>query len=55
MVKNVNIVVTADRASAVQAAISQYDPNIKYVAASLADFKAVYDDTLSQMDTASDE
>jgi hypothetical protein len=53
--KNVHIVVTADRASAVQEAISPYDPDAIYVEASLAQYKAVYDETMSKIDTASDE
>ena len=51
----VNIVVTSDRASAVQAAIASYNPNTSYVAATLNQFKAVYDDTMSQIAVASDE
>ena len=52
--KNVNIVVTNDRASAVQAAIAPYNPNTTYVTASLNQYKAAYDNTMSQMQTASD-
>ena len=53
--KNVNIVVTSDRASAVQAAIASYNPNTSYVAATLNQYKAVYEDTMSQIAVASDE
>lgn len=53
--KMVNIVVSKDRATAVQTAISQYNPNASYVTASLNHFKSVYDDTLSMVQTASDE
>ena len=44
-----------DRASAVQAAMALYDPNTSYVSASLNNFNAVYNNTMSQILTASDE
>ncbi|UUZ80357.1 Ig domain-containing protein [Paenibacillus sp. P26] len=53
-VKNVNIIVSADRASAVQAIIASYDKNQVYVEATLKNFQTVYNDTLSQINTASD-
>jgi hypothetical protein len=52
--KNINIVVTSDRASAVQAAIALYNPNAIYVAASLAKYQSVYNDTMNQIQTATD-
>ena len=52
--KMVNMVVTSDRASAVQAAIASYNPNTSYVAATLNRYKAVYEDTMSQIAVASD-
>ncbi|RTE10819.1 discoidin domain-containing protein [Paenibacillus whitsoniae] len=53
-VKNVNIIVSSDRASAVQAIIASYDPNQVYVEATLGLFQTVYTNTLSQMNTASE-
>ncbi|WP_051251118.1 discoidin domain-containing protein [Paenibacillus harenae] len=53
--KNVHIVVSDDRTSAVEAATAVYDSNKSYVAASLNKFNAVYDETMSQIATASDE
>lgn len=53
--KNVHIVVSNDRTSAVEAAKAVYDSNKGYVAASLNQFNAVYDETMSQIETASDE
>lgn len=53
-VKNVSIVVSGDRASAVQAIIAAYDKNQVYVEATLNRFKQVYNDTLSRIDTASE-
>ncbi|WP_238358007.1 putative Ig domain-containing protein [Cohnella zeiphila] len=53
-VRNVNIIVSSDRASAVQAIIASYDQNQVYVAATLNHFQTVYNDTLSQIDTASE-
>jgi large repetitive protein len=53
--KKVNIVVSNDRASAVQAAISQYNSKTSYVTASWNHFKAVYDYTMKEIQTASDE
>lgn len=53
--KNVHIVVSGDRASAVQAATAPYDPNKLYVTASLKQFKAVYEDTMSQLEGATNE
>lgn len=53
--KNVHIIVTDDRASAVAAATKLHNPNTSYTSASLRNYQAVYDDTMSQIDTASDE
>ncbi|WP_236284264.1 OmpL47-type beta-barrel domain-containing protein [Paenibacillus allorhizoplanae] len=53
-VKNVKIIVSSDRASAVQAIISSYDRNQVYVEATLNLFQAVYNNTLSQINTASE-
>ncbi|WP_228745101.1 discoidin domain-containing protein [Paenibacillus sp. S150] len=52
--KKVNIVVTNDRASAVEAAIARYNPNTAYVTETLDHYNAVYNETLSQLDSASD-
>ncbi|WP_248924001.1 OmpL47-type beta-barrel domain-containing protein [Paenibacillus hamazuiensis] len=52
--KKVNLVVTADRTSAVQAAVVPYDPGSSYVTASLNHFQAVYNDTMGQIQTATD-
>ncbi|WP_261305048.1 OmpL47-type beta-barrel domain-containing protein [Paenibacillus andongensis] len=52
--KNVNIVVASDRASAVQAAITPYQPNETYTTATLNQYNAVYNDTMNQIQTASD-
>ena len=53
-VKNVNIIVSSDRASAVQAITASYDQNQVYVEATLKNFQTVYNDTMSQINTASD-
>lgn len=53
--KNVNIVVSQDRSSAVQAATALYNPSTLYVTASLNQFKAVYEDTMSQLEAATNE
>ncbi len=53
-VKNVNIIVSSDRASAVQAIIASYDQNQVYVEATLNNFQTVYNDTLSLINTASE-
>jgi large repetitive protein len=52
--KNVNIIVSSDRASAVQAIIASYDQNQAYVEATLGNFQTVYNDTLSVINTASE-
>ncbi|WP_082927538.1 discoidin domain-containing protein [Paenibacillus oryzisoli] len=54
-VKNVSIIVSSDRAAAVQAIIASYDPNQAYVEATLKNFQTVYNDTLSLINTASEE
>lgn len=51
--KNIKIVVSDDRATAVEAATALYDSNKSYVTATLNHFRAVYDETLSQVETAS--
>ena len=48
--KNVNIVVTNNRVSAVQVAIALYNPNTIYVSASVNNYKTVYNDTVSQIE-----
>lgn len=53
--KNVKIVVSGDRTSAVQAATALYDPNTLYVTASLKQFKSVYEDTMNQIEAATNE
>jgi len=53
--KNVNIIVGSDRASAVQAITASYNASKVYVEASLKNFQTVYSDTMSQINTASDE
>ncbi|MRN55030.1 putative Ig domain-containing protein [Paenibacillus monticola] len=53
--KNVNIVVANERASAVEATIAPYDPASVYVTATLNHYKTVYTDTISQIDSVSDE
>lgn len=53
--KNINIVVTSDRASAVQAAITPFDPDAIYVTGSLNYYNAIYNDTISGIDRMSDE
>jgi hypothetical protein len=53
-VKNVNIIVSSDRASAVQAIVASYDQNQAYVEATLKNFHTVYNDTLSLINTASE-
>lgn len=52
--KNVNIIVSSDRASAVQAISASYDSNQAYIEATLNHFHTVYNDTLSLINTASD-
>ncbi|MDQ0874542.1 hypothetical protein QFZ77_003201 [Paenibacillus sp. V4I3] len=52
--KKANIVVGSDRASAVQAAIAPYNPNTSYVSGSLNNFNTVYNNTIGQIQTASD-
>ena len=54
-VKNVNLIVSSDRASAVQAITAGYDANQIYEKASLAQYQTAYQDTMSQIDTASNE
>ncbi|WP_261301646.1 OmpL47-type beta-barrel domain-containing protein [Paenibacillus andongensis] len=51
--KNVNIFVSSDRASAVQAITASYDANQVYVQATLNNFQMVYNDTISKINTAS--
>ena len=53
-VKNVNIIVGSDRASAVQAITAAYDANQIYEKASLNNYQTAYNDTISQISTASD-
>ncbi|HTG70110.1 MAG TPA: discoidin domain-containing protein [Candidatus Udaeobacter sp.] len=53
--KNVNIAVTNDRASAVAAATAVYHSNMSYVTSSLNHYQAVYNETMSQIETASNE
>ncbi|AFC28166.1 coagulation factor 5/8 type domain-containing protein [Paenibacillus mucilaginosus 3016] len=53
-VKNVNIIVSSDRASAVQAITSSYDSNQAYIEATLNNFHTVHNETLSLINTASD-
>ncbi|MBD2867131.1 OmpL47-type beta-barrel domain-containing protein [Paenibacillus arenilitoris] len=54
-VKNVAVTVAGDRASAVEAASAIYAPDAEYATASLNQFQAAYDETLSQLATATDE
>lgn len=53
--KKIRVVTAEDRESAVEAAIAPYDPNNVYVSASLAEYKAVHDKTMSVMESASNE
>lgn len=53
--KNVSIVVSEDRTAAVQATIAPYNSDTDYIAASLAQYKAAYNDTVNQIDGATDE
>ncbi|MBW7452960.1 discoidin domain-containing protein [Paenibacillus sepulcri] len=53
--KNVTIIVSDDRASAIEAATAIYDPDASYVTASLNHYQAVYDATMSQLANATDE
>ncbi|MCA0755062.1 discoidin domain-containing protein [Paenibacillus sp. N4] len=52
--KNVNIIVSSDRASAVQAITSSYNQNQVYVEATLNHFHTIHNDTLSLINTASE-
>jgi hypothetical protein len=52
--KNVNIIVTSDRTSAVQAVILPYNKDKIYEKASLDNYNAAYNNTLSMLSTASD-
>lgn len=53
--KNVNVLVTADRASAVKAIIEPYNPNIVYTTATIRNFKAIYDEAIAQIGKATDD
>jgi Chitinase A, N-terminal domain./Uncharacterised Sugar-binding Domain./F5/8 type C domain. len=53
--KKVTVVTAADRSSAVEAAITPYDPSQVYVSTSLAHYQSVYDETMAVIQTASDE
>lgn len=52
--KELNLVVTNDRQSAVQAAIASYNPIAGYVARSLETYQNAYNDAMSQIGTATD-
>lgn len=53
--KNVNVQVTADRASAVKAATESYHPEIDYTPVTIRNFKTVYNETIGQISKANDE
>jgi hypothetical protein len=52
--KNITVTVNADRASAVQAAISVYNPGTSYVSSSLKSYQDVYNKTVAMIPTATD-
>jgi len=53
--KNVNVLVTADRASAVKTVIESYNPDIVYTTTTIRNFKTVYDETIGKIGKATDE
>lgn len=53
--KDVKVVVTNDRQSAVAAAVALYNPNTSYISSSLDYYKIVYADVMNQISSASDE
>ncbi|KRE41704.1 hypothetical protein ASG81_16485 [Paenibacillus sp. Soil522] len=53
--KEVTVVVTNDRQSAVDATIALYNPNTSYISSSLDYYKIVYADVMNQISSASDE
>ncbi|WP_063867997.1 S-layer homology domain-containing protein [Paenibacillus sp. Soil766] len=52
--KELNLVVTSDRQSAVNAAIAPYNPSAGYVTASLETYQNAYNDAMAQIQTATD-
>lgn len=52
--KNINIVITNDRTSAVKAAIVPYNSSIVYVSTSLNNYNTIYNDTISKINAVSD-
>lgn len=53
--KKITIVAAPDRASAIEAAVSPYDPDAVYVTDTAAPYQAVYDETINMMNNASNE
>ena len=53
--KDVTVVVTNDRQSAVAAVIAPYNPNTSYISSTLDHYKIVYADVMNQISSASDE
>lgn len=53
--KDVKVVVTNDRQSAVAAAVAPLNPNISYISSTLDYYKLVYADAMNQISSASDE
>ncbi|MBD0382950.1 putative Ig domain-containing protein [Paenibacillus sedimenti] len=53
--KDVKVVVTNDRQSAVAAVVAPYNPNNSYISSTLVYYKLVYADVMKQISSASDE
>jgi LPXTG-motif cell wall-anchored protein len=53
--KDVKVVVTNDRQSAVAAAIESYNPKTKYISATIDNYKKAYEDIMNVISTASDD
>ena len=54
-IKDVKVVVTNDRKSAVAAVISPYNPNTSYIVSTFDYYKIVYADVMNQISSASDD
>lgn len=53
--KEVNVTVSSDRQSAIEAVIAPYSPATSYVSASLENYKSMYDDVMNVISTATDD
>ncbi|MHA6530961.1 galactose-binding domain-containing protein [Paenibacillus sp. BAC0078] len=53
--KAVNITVTADRQTAVEADIARYDPEISYISSTLKEYRTMIDDVMNALPIVSDE